>query len=516
VKSLTCAQIAAAVGLFALGAEIRSLAQGERAQQNAAAPVYRPVRPTYASRGEIQVLPVQGSVYLLAGAGSNITVQVGPDAVMVVDSNDAAMSQKVLAAIRTLSPAPIRYIVNTSSDPDHVGGNEALATSAEGTVNAILGQGARVYAHENTFSRMANPRDGSAAMPTAILPTDAFQAAKKTMFVTGEPVELIHQPSAHTDGDLIVFFRKSDVVAAGDVFVLNGYPVIDTARGGSFQGVIDALNRIIDITIPEFNAMGGTRVIPGHGRIANEIDVVEYRDMLTIIRDRIQLIAEEGGTLQDVKAAKVTLEYDGTYGLASGPWTTDRFLETAFKELSAQVAKTRLSSRAAPLRQDQGKRAAASTTRTAAAETAKPATTARRTSSEPFDGDWVLNTFQSQYLPSNTMPYRREMTLAFADGGFTHTTSTWRRTNGNDSPLARTTYSAKLDGKEYAVTASAAKVVFKRVDAATIERTASAERGATESATWTLSSDRNTLTIVTKGKDAAGSEYSSTQVYDRR
>jgi glyoxylase-like metal-dependent hydrolase (beta-lactamase superfamily II) len=501
VKPLTFASIVAAVGLCALGIDIR-------AQQNAASPTYRPVRPTYASRGDIQVLPVQGSVYLLAGAGSNVTVQIGPDAVMVVDSNEAAMSQKVLAAIRTLSPAPIRYIVNTSSDPDHVGGNEALATSAEGTVNAILGQGARVYAHENTFSRMANPRDGSAAMPTAILPTDAFLAAKKTMFVTGEPVEMIHQPSAHTDGDLIVFFRKSDVVAAGDVFVLNGYPVIDTGRGGSFQGVIDALNRIIDITIPEFNAMGGTRVIPGHGRIANEIDVVEYRDMLTIIRDRIQLVAEEGGTLQDVKTARVTLEYDGIYGLSSGPWTTDMFLETAFKELSARAAKTKLSSRAAP-------RVPAAPPRTAAAET-KAATTTRRTSSEPFDGDWVLNTFKSQYVPSNTMPYRREMTLAFADGGFTHTTSTWRRTNGNDSPLARTTYSAKLDGKEYSVTASAAKVVFKRVDAMTIERTASGDRGATENATWTLSSDRNTLTIVTKGKDAAGAEYSSTQVYERR
>jgi cyclase len=502
-------RIVAALVLFALSVEIRSLAQGERAQQNATAPAYRPVRPSYASRGEIQILPVQGSVYLLAGAGSNITVQVGPDAVMVVDSNEAAMSAKVLAAIRTLSSAPIRYIVNTSSDPDHVSGNAALATSAEGTVNAILGQGARVYAHENTLSRMSSSRDGSAVMPTAILPTDAFSAPKKTLFVTGEPVEMIHQPAAHTDGDLIVFFRKSDVVAAGDVFVLNGYPVIDTARGGSLQGVIDSLNRIIDITIPEFNAMGGTRVIPGHGRIANEIDLVEYRDMLTIIRDRIQLITEEGGTLQDVKAAKVTLDYDGTYGLASGPWTTDRFLETAFKELSAQIAKTRLSSRAAP-------RVRPAPARTAAAETANRATTARRTGSEPFDGDWVLNTFKSQYQPSNTMPYRREMTLAFADGGFTHTTSTWRRTTGNDSPLARTTYSAKLDGKEYAVTASAAKVVFKRVDATTIERTASGDRGATETATWTLSSDRNTLTIVTKGKDAAGSEYSSTQVYDRR
>jgi cyclase len=502
VKPLTLAQLVAVVGLCVLGADIG-------AQQNTDAPAYRPVRPTYASRGDIQVLPVQGSVYLLAGAGSNITVQVGPDAVMVVDSNEAAMSPKVLAAIRTLSPAPIRYIVNTSSDPDHVGGNEALAKSADGTVNAILGQGARVYAHENTFSRMANPRDGSSAMPTAILPTDAFLAAKKTLFVTGEPVEMIHQPSAHTDGDLIVFFRKSDVVAAGDVFVLNGFPVIDTARGGSFQGVIDALNRIIDITIPEFNAMGGTRVIPGHGRIANEIDVVEYRDMLTIIRDRIQLIAEEGGTLQDVKAAQVTLDYDGVYGLTSGPWTTDRFLETAFKELNAKAAKTRLSSRGSP-----GARPAPA--RAAVVETAKPAATARRNSAEPFDGDWVLNTFKSQYVPSNTMPYRREMTLAFADGGFTHTTSTWRRTNGNDSPLARTTYTAKLDGKEYQVTASAAKVVFKRVDASTIERTASGDRGASENATWTLSADRNTLTIVTKGKDASGADYSSTQVYDRR
>jgi glyoxylase-like metal-dependent hydrolase (beta-lactamase superfamily II) len=498
----------AVLGLLALGAEMRSLAQGERAQQNAA-PVYRPVRPTYASRGEIQILPVQGSVYMLAGAGSNITVQVGPDAVMVVDSNEAGMSAKVLAAIRTLSQAPIRYIVNTSADLDHVGGNEALARSADGSVNAILAQGARVYAHENTFSRMANPKDGSAPMPTAILPTDAFGAPKKTLFVTGEPVEMIHQPAAHTDGDLIVFFRKSDVVAAGDVFVLNGYPVIDTARGGTLQGVIDALNRIIDITIPEFNAMGGTRVIPGHGRIANEIDVVEYRDMLTIIRDRIMTIAEEGGTIEDVKKARVTLDYDGVYGLTSGPWTTDRFLETAYKELSALAAKTRLSSRAAP-------RVRPAPSRTAAADTAKPATTARRSSSEPFDGDWVLNTFKSQYVPSATMPYRREMTLAFTDGGFTHTTSTWRRAGGNDSPLAQTTYTAKLDGKEYPVVASSAKVVFKRVDASTIERRAVGDRSAAETATWTVSPDRSTLTIVTKGKDAGGNDYSSTQVYDRR
>jgi cyclase len=504
VRLPTVVRIVAALAGCALGIELR-------AQQDAASPQHRPVRPTYAGRGEIQVLPVQGSVYLLAGGGSNITVHLGPDAVMVVDANEAAMSPKVLAAIRTLSTAPVRYIVNTSGDPDHVGGNEALATSAEGTVNPILGQGARVYAHENTYLRMANPPDGAPRIPTAILPTDSFSAAKKTLFVTGEPVELIHQPAAHTDGDLLVFFRKSDVVAAGDVFVLNGYPVIDTARGGSLQGVIDALNRIIDITIPEFNAMGGTRVIPGHGRIASEIDVVEYRDMLTIIRDRVQLIVEAGGTLQDVRAAQVTLDYDGVYGETNGPWTTDRFLETAFKELSAKAATIRLSSRASP-RQRTG-------TERAAGDTARPPATAavaRRRSSEPFDGEWVLNTFKSQYVPSNTMPYRREMTLGFADGGLTHTTSSWRRTNGNDSPMARTTYTAKLDGKEYAVSASAAKVKFTRVDANTIERTALGDRGATERATWTLSPDRDTLTIVTKGTDAGGAEYSSTQVYDRR
>ena len=513
--ALTLTRLAVVLGLLVLGADMR--AQQNAAPAQSAAPRPSPVRPTYASRGEIQILPVQGTVYMLAGAGSNVTVQVGPDAVMVVDTNEAAMSDKILAAIRTLSSAPIRYIVNTSGDPDHVGGNAALAKSAEGTVNAILGQGARVYATEKTFTRLANPRDGSAPMPTAILPTDAFSAPKKTLFVTGEPVEMIHQPAAHTDGDLIVFFRKSDVVAAGDVFVLNGYPVIDTARGGTLQGAIDALNRIIDITIPEFNTMGGTRVIPGHGRIANEIDVVEYRDMLTIIRDRVMTVAEEGGTLEQVKAAGVTLEYDGVYGLTSGPWTTDRFLEVAYKEMSALAAKNKLSSRAAPAGRGRTADVGAASRRpgTAAAETKAPAT-ARRTSSEPFDGDWVLNTFKSQYIPSNTMPYRREMTLAFADEGFTHTTSTWRRVGGNDSPLARTTYTARLDGKEYPVVASSAKVVFKRVDASTIERTAAGDRNATETATWTLSSDRKVLTIVTKGKDAAGTDYSSTQVYDRR
>jgi hypothetical protein len=279
--------------------------------------------------------------------------------------------------------------------------------------------------------------------------------------------------------------------------------------------VIDALNRIIDITIPEFNAMGGTRVIPGHGRLANEIDVVEYRDMLTIIRDRILLIIEQGGSLNDVKAAQVTLDYDGVYGLTSGTWTTDRFIETAFKELSAVAARNRQSSRTTPTDRTRTNAKVAETATAKPAPPAKPAL--RPASNEPFDGEWALNTFKSSYVPAVTMPYRREMTLAFATGGeLTHSTSTWRRTGGNDSPLVRTAYTAKLDGKEYAIPASSSKVVLRRVDANTIERRGTGDRGATEVATWTLSPDRKVLTIVTKGKDSTGADYSSTQVYERR
>jgi glyoxylase-like metal-dependent hydrolase (beta-lactamase superfamily II) len=465
-----------------------------------------PRRPTYGAKSEIEVLPVQGSVYLLAGGGSNVVVQVGDDAVFVVDSNTGAMSDKMLAAIGTISKAPIRYIVNTSADLDHVGGNQAFATSAAAPVNAFLQQGARVYAHEHTYTRLANPPDGSNPAPVAWWPTDAFGAAKKTLFVTGEPIEMIHQPAAHTDGDVLVFFRKSDVVAAGDVFVLNSYPVIDVKRGGTLQGVIDALNRLVDIAVPEYNAMGGTRIIPGHGRICNEIDVVEYRDMVTIIRARIAQLVAEGKSLEQVKAAGVTLDYDGVYGTTTGPWTTEMFITAAYNELSAAAAKER-SSRgpsAGPARV------------AAAAPAAASRTAARRGPADAFDGTWILDTSKSSYTPSSNMPYRRETTIAVDGDAVTQTTSTWRRIQGNDSPLTRVTYSAKFDGKDYPVDASSSRVALRRVNASTVERTASGDRSSKETATWTLSADRQELTMVTTGVDATGAAYSSKQVYSRK
>jgi cyclase len=474
-----------------------------------------PHRVTYASKGEVEVLPVQGSVYMLAGAGSNVTVQVGANALFVVDTNEAAMSDKILAAIKTISPLPIRYIVNTSADPDHVGGNERLATSAGDNSIAFYQQGARVYAHENAYARMTNPKDGSAAMPLPLWPTDAFAAPLKSLFVTGEPIEVIHQPAAHTSGDLMVFFRKSDVISAGDIFVTNGYPVIDARHGGTMSGILDGLNRLIDIAIPEYNSMGGTRVIPGHGRISNEIDLVEYRDALTIIADRITQLILENKTIDQVKAAGVSLDYDGVYGVGTGPWTTDMFVVTVFREIKANPVpwKARL------LRNVPASELtflSTGNTRPAPARTTAAATPVRKSSGNPFEGSWALNIFDSQYEPSSLMPYRREMTVTFNGDEMTHTSSTWRRPLGNGSPLSFSTYTAKLDGKPYKVPNSPSKVALKRLDASSIERTLEGEDSGTETATWTLSADRKTLTVVAKGTDPTGIAYTSTQIYARK
>jgi hypothetical protein len=281
--------------------------------------------------------------------------------------------------------------------------------------------------------------------------------------------------------------------------------------GGTLQGVIDALNRIIDIAVPEYNAMGGTRIIPGHGRICNEIDAVEYRDMLTIIRDRIADLIADGKTLDEVRAARVSLDYDGVYGTTSGPWTTDMFITAAYNELS--TAARSKSSRAPATPPDRRARAAAPSS-PAAVTPGRPS--ARRATADPFDGTWVLDLAKSTYMPSANMPYRREVTIAIEGDAITQETATWRRTGGNDSPLVRVSYSAKFDGKEYPVAASSTKVVLRRVDPATIERTARGERNSRETAKWTLSPDRSELTMVTSGVDAAGAPYSSTQVYSRR
>ncbi|HXH25597.1 MAG TPA: MBL fold metallo-hydrolase [Vicinamibacterales bacterium] len=304
-------------------------------------PFVPPPRTLAREVGDLQVLPVQGSVYLLAGAGGNIAVQVGDDGVLLVDSGSGSAGDRVLAAIRRLTDRPIRFILNTSADLDHLGGNEALARAGRspggGRPSDSPGPGALIFAHEEVLLSMSAARGNPSPLPVAALPTEGYPGESKEVFFNGEAIQLLHQPAAHTAGDSIAFFRRSDVIATGDVFTTDGYPVIDVRRGGTLGGIIDALNRIIALAIPKDWQEGGTMIIPGHGRIADEADVVEYRDMVTIIRDRIEAMVRRGFTLEQVKAARPTFEYDARYGATSGPWTTEMFVEAAYRELRERI-----------------------------------------------------------------------------------------------------------------------------------------------------------------------------------
>ena len=288
-------------------------------------------RGARAASVEVRSLHVQGNVYMLVSAGGNVTVQAGDDGVLLVDSSFAEMSDKIFAEIRKLSNKPIYWIVNTHAHPDHVGGNEALSK----TMNDYLAPaGVQIVAHENVLKRMSAPAGARAPFPEPFWPTDTYAGRQKELFFNNEPVLIIHQPSAHTDGDSLVFFRRSDVVSTGDLFQTRTYPLIDVARGGSLAGIIAALNNILDITVPREKQEGGTYVIPGHGRLCDEHDVLEYRDMLTIIRDRVQDAVKKGMTLDQVKAMRPTLDYDARWGATTGDWTTDRFIDTVYAEVS--------------------------------------------------------------------------------------------------------------------------------------------------------------------------------------
>ena len=320
---------------------------------------------------EVHVLPLRGNVYVLVGAGANITLSVGREGVLLVDAGTAQMADKVIAAVTQLArevnaapttvkpcagfgcsyvrfgsflgtvaspapPKPIQYIIDTNADADHVGGNAKIAQAGTtfgggpglGAFSGVVKESATVYAHENVLARMSAAKGSTAALPTESYPSDFKQ------FFNGEGIHLIHQKAAHSDGDTVVHFRGSDVISAGDIISTTTYPVFDTAKGGSINGIIDGLNDLLDLAIAEYQTEGGTLVIPGHGRVCDAADVATYRDMVTIIRDRIQDMSQRGMTLDQVKAARPTKDYDSRYDTPE--WTKDQFVEAVYRSIGGK------------------------------------------------------------------------------------------------------------------------------------------------------------------------------------
>ena len=297
--------------------------------------------------GEIHVLPVRTGVYMLVGDGGNIVVQTGDEGAFVVDSGAGQLTDKVLAAIRRLSVKPIQYIANTNFHPAFTGGNEKLKNAGSdpslvGTFYSLqtpgAGSTASIIAHENVTARM-NGSKGNPPVPPGSWPVDNFLDERRRKFHNGDSVEMFHVANAATDGDSIVHFRRADVIVAGEVFNTTQYPFLDIANGGSIQGEIDALNAILSRTVFEHSGEGGTLVIPGRGYLCDEHEVTEYRDMVVIIRDRVKALIAKGASLEEVRAARITADYDTRYGANSGPWTTAMFIEAVYSSLKQPAAK---------------------------------------------------------------------------------------------------------------------------------------------------------------------------------
>jgi len=295
-----------------------------------------------AGDGQVYVQQVRDDIYLLIGAGGNITVSAGDDGILMVDGGTAAMSDKVIAAVRTISKGPIRYLVNTSEREEYSGANERIAAAGETIpfrpnqtiqIQGYIGTNrATVISYVSVYERMSAPTGKVAPRAEGAWPDATYSTPQKKLHFNGEPVLIVHQPSA-TDGNSLVHFRRSDIVSVGDLIDLTTYPFIDLNAGGSLQATLQGLNRLIDITVPEKQSEDGTLVIPGHGRIADQPDVVYYYEMLSIIRDRVQDMMSRGLTLPQVHAARPTRDFDNRYSRNTGAWTTERFVEAVYQSL---------------------------------------------------------------------------------------------------------------------------------------------------------------------------------------
>jgi cyclase len=304
-------------------------------------------RAAETENGELDVVRVRPNFYMIAGAGGNIGVQIGSDGVVLVNAGIEAASGQVLAALRKLTPLPIRYVIDTNAEADFVGGNGKLAKAGKTIFTNVLGNpalteamtnggAAAILAHDSILQRMSAPTGKAAPFPDDALPTEAFYPKRQTLRMNDEGIEVLYQPAAHSDADSIVFFRGSDVVVAGDILDKTRFPVIDVANGGSIQGEIDALNKLIELAIaptPFIYKGVGTYVIPGHGRLCEQMEVVDYRDMVVLVRDVVADMIKQGMTLDQIKAASPAKPYETQYGVQPG--VTNAFIESIYKSLTA-------------------------------------------------------------------------------------------------------------------------------------------------------------------------------------
>jgi glyoxylase-like metal-dependent hydrolase (beta-lactamase superfamily II) len=301
-------------------------------------------RPAAASAA-LETIQIRPNVYVIFGAGSNVAVHVGEDGVILVDSGATAMADKLLEAVKAITKQPIRMIINTSADADHVGGNDKVGAAGVAINPDSFSdeEHATVLAHENVLLRMSTPKGNETPFPVDMWPNETFTSKLRSMYLNDDAIQVIRQLGAHTDGDTMVHFRRADVIVTGDVIDLRQFPVIDPAKGGSIQGELEALNHLLDLTVPAMPLVlkpGRTLLVPGHGRVSDYGELVEYRDMVTVIKDIIQDMITRGMTLEQVKAANPTAGYRRRYGADSGSWTTDMFVEAIYNGLKKPAGKS--------------------------------------------------------------------------------------------------------------------------------------------------------------------------------
>ncbi len=290
--------------------------------------------------GDLDVVPVTKNVYMIPGDGGNVVVQVGVDGVVLVNAGTADGTDHLLAAVRKITPLPIRYIIDTDGDADSAGGNSAIAAAGQSLYNPPLGPGASILSFSTVLARVAH----TPGYPDSGWPTEAFLSPRDSLIINGEPIVVIHEPSAHSDGDSFVMLRNSNVVDAGNVMDMTRFPMIDLAHGGSIRGEIDALDDLLQLAIPpsplvyDYND-NATTVIPAHGRLCEQWEVVDYRDMTVIITDTIADMMKRHMTLNQIQAADPTQAYEARYGSTTGPWTTNMFVAAVYHSLQAANAK---------------------------------------------------------------------------------------------------------------------------------------------------------------------------------